>query len=366
MVSSSSAYYRHGLYFCKLLGEANQRYKNGNDGIDQGLSLLDQNIENIKRGQEWTAGVTEIDPRAAYLCSTYPDAGSFILNLRLHSKDVIQWRESALKASNILGLDQKVIAAHYTGLGKAYLDIGDFQHAEEYFKKSLMLHEESGNLQGLANTLGNLGIIYKHKGEFKLAGEYHKRSINIFDQLHDDKGTRNELGNIGTLYMHLGDPLKALSFFEQSLLFSQKVGDLQGQIISLFSIGDTLSTIGEHGRAIEILEQALAICEKINDPINKGKILGNLGNAYFRAGHYLKALQYYQITITSEDEMGNQFGIGKAYFNIAMCYASLNDFENAISNAEFAIQAFKKVKHPLASKIERQIMEWKKSSELNL
>jgi len=75
---------RHSGYYETVVREADRLYQQGGDALKQGLALFDDESTNISAGQAWAAARAENEDEAASLCSRYPDAGAYCLNLRLH------------------------------------------------------------------------------------------------------------------------------------------------------------------------------------------------------------------------------------------------------------------------------------------
>ena len=168
--------------------ETDRLYKQGNEFIAQGLALFDREWVNVQAGQQWAASIVGADHvsarantlvrpdanDAAQLCSAYPDAGAYVLDLRLHPRDQIHWLQDALNAARQLN-NRAAEGVHLGNLGGAYADLGETRKAIEYHEQSLVIKREIGDRRGEGNSLGNLRGAYADLGETRKAIEFTSR-----------------------------------------------------------------------------------------------------------------------------------------------------------------------------------------------
>jgi hypothetical protein len=145
---------RHAEHYRNVLAFANQLYLKGGESVMQGLALFDLEWGNIQAGQAWAAGYAADDERAARLCSAYPIAGVHCLNLRLHSREWINWLEAALCAARSQK-DRRAEGAHLGNLGIAYFQLGEPRRAIDYYEQQLLIVREIGNRRGEGAALGS-------------------------------------------------------------------------------------------------------------------------------------------------------------------------------------------------------------------
>ncbi len=90
-----------------------------------------------------------------------------------------------------------------TRLGLAYNNLGQFQKAIQYHKKSLNIDRELGNRSGESASLGSLGNAYYSLGEFHTAIDYHQQALEIAREIGERSGEGKALGNLGIAYYSL-------------------------------------------------------------------------------------------------------------------------------------------------------------------
>src|SRR6266852_184957 len=232
---------RHAAYYKNVLADADRLYLQGGAATGQGLALFDTEWANIRTGQAWAAANAAVADSAARLCVEYPDAGAYVLFLRLHPRERIGWLETAVRAARQLG-DRQGEGDTLGNLSNAYHALGDYRRAIQLLGQHLAIARELGHRRGEASTLGNLGNAYHTLGEYRRAIEFHEQHLAIARELGDRKGEGGALGNLGLAYRRLGEYRRAIEFHEQHLAIARKLGDRQGEANALGSLGNAYHT----------------------------------------------------------------------------------------------------------------------------
>src|SRR6185369_13013870 len=123
MPTSYQARLRHAEHYERLLRHANDLYIQGGDTMLRALLEFDLERENIYSAQQWVAEMSEQDDVLSELCSSYPDAGIYVLNLRLPPLVRIRWLKPGIEAAHRLKL-QHAEAWHTGNLALAYAALG--------------------------------------------------------------------------------------------------------------------------------------------------------------------------------------------------------------------------------------------------
>lgn len=310
---------RHARHYKEVAAAAKALYKRGGEAVIEGLALFDAEWGNIEAGQAWARARAGEDNEAAMLCSDYPDAGAYCLDLRQHPREQIRWREAALAAARRLH-NRAAESVHLSNLGLAYHSLGDYRCAIEYHEKDLKIAREIGDRSGEGKTLGNLGIAYHSLGELRRAIEFHEQRLKIAQEIGDRRGEGNALGNLGLAYRSLGEYRRAIEYQEQSLKMAREIGDWRGE----------------------------------------GDALGNLGNAYNSLGEYRRAVEYHEQHLKIVREIGDRSGEGIALFNMALVLDELRDRAQAISQAQAALKIFEQIEAPWVEKVRNKLDKWRR------
>jgi tetratricopeptide (TPR) repeat protein len=332
---------RHAGHYRRVLSASDELYQLGGKNVLASLALFDREWANIRAGWAWAERNPEISPAAESLCGSYPDAGAYVLDLRLHPKERIRWRETALVAARRQE-DQRRERNHLGSLGLAYAALGNDLQAIKYYQQALAISREIRDQRGEGNSLGNLGNAYVALGEPRKAIEYHQKALAISREIEDRKSEGADLGNLGNVYYALGEPCKAIEHYEQALAIAKEIGDRRGEGIRLGNLGSAYSCLGEIRKAIEHHEQALNIAQEIGDRRNEGIWLAKLGEAYSNLGEPLNAIDYYKQALGISVEIVNRRYEGVYLGMLGSAYVQLDDLSKAIKYYDQALSIARK------------------------
>ena len=88
-------------------------------------------------------------------------------------------------------------------MGNAYLSLGEYKKAIEYYEKGLEISCAIGDISGIASNNGNLGNAYQNLGEYKKAIEYSEKGLEISSTIGDKFGIATNNANLGKIYRSL-------------------------------------------------------------------------------------------------------------------------------------------------------------------
>jgi len=330
------AWDRMAAHYVEVARAAETLYLRGGEDLLPGLNLFDLEWPHIRAGQAWATAHAGIDEKATQLCSDYPDASAYCLDLRLHPQERIAWLEAAVTAARRLG-DRKAEGVHLGNLGLAYADLGEVSKSIRYYEQAVEIHREIGDRRGEGADLGNLGLAYAAMGEYRRAIEYHEQALAIAHEIGDRREEGANLGNLGWDYAALSEYRRAIECHEQALAIAQEIGDRRGEGDRLGNLGWDYAALGEYRRAIECHEQALTIAREIGDREGEGRHLGNLGKAYTALGDVQKAIECYVQGLAIAREIGDQRGEGDRLGNLGVAYKQLGDVREAIEYNQQAL-----------------------------
>jgi tetratricopeptide (TPR) repeat protein len=314
----SLAEQRHAAHYMIVLAAADELYLSGGEDVRRGLDLFDLESLNIHTGQRWAAERARTSKAARVLSNNYPNAGVYVLSLRLHARELIGWRDSALAAARAL------------------------KHR-----------------QAECSHLGSLGVAHAALGEARRAIEYHEQSLAIAREVGDRRAEGNILGNLGNAHADLGETRRAIELHEQALTTSRDIGDRRGEGQDLDNLGTAYFVLGETRRAIEFSEQTLAIARKTGDRRAEAQDLGNLGNAYLLLGETRRGIEFHEQSLAIARGVGDRVGQGTALWNTSIALHALGQRDEAISHAEAALVIFQEIEDPNADTVRKTLAEWR-------
>lgn len=361
---SIGATVRLAAHYFKELEAYNDQYIEGGDLLLQSLAQFDSDWLCIAHAQRAIVTLTSVvDSRdmpqsgnhrlAIELCNAYPDAGAYLISLRLSAIDRIIWLEEALSASSRL---QRNITtqAHLGNLGLAYYELGSHDRAIEYFENAKKLAAEIGDRRHEGTWSGNLGIAYAAIGKHRLAIKYYEEHLAIAKEIGDRRGEANALGNIGVSYAAVGQSESPLEYYLQQLEITKEIGDQRGECNAILNIGLSHHDLGEVQKAQAYLEMCLAYARKIGDRQTENIALGSLGHLYIEHGSFQSALA----TLSRALQIARNIGDLRSeirHMSIQMiAHRELGEYSYAIEIGEKALDIAQKID----SRLEKAYINW--------
>jgi tetratricopeptide (TPR) repeat protein len=300
---------RFAMHFMGVLQEANDLYERGHDGVAAGLARYDGEAHNIAAAAAWAINQAEGNPTAQHVAAWLPNAGAYILALRLHQREWIVWLTAAASTAH-----------------------------------------QMDNFGLTVNYLNNLGFAHSALGETQRAIKFYQLALVIAQEIRDRRGEGSILGNLGSAYAKLGETRRAIDFYQQALVIAQEIGNRDSEGTIFGSLGLAYAALGETRRAIKFYEQALAITQEIGDRHGEGIHLANLGLAHAALDEAQRAIDFYLQALGIAQEIGDRRGQGNRLFNLAITHAKLGNIPIAIICTERALAIFVAIESPLVDK----------------
>jgi tetratricopeptide (TPR) repeat protein len=302
---------RHAAYYSTVLRTAQKFYDRGGKNIDRGLRRFDLEWGNIALGHAWAEKHAQENDVAVVLCSAYANLGATILMLRLHPQERVLWLQTALNAIQLSNY-RDAEAACLCNLGAAYADLREMRRAVELHEQALAIDRQSGDRQGEASDLGNLG---DESGEIELSVECHQQQLAIARKLGDRRTEGDALCNLGLILMYVGETQTALECHNQALAISRETGDRRGEGRTLGSMGLAHVDLDQIEIATEFFEQWRAIAHEIGDLQGEASAISNLGDVCYFVSESNRAIEYYQRALNILRQIGDRQGEGSVLFN---------------------------------------------------
>jgi tetratricopeptide (TPR) repeat protein len=195
----------HAAYYLQVLYKQNDGYIQGGKEQVNSLRNFDIELPNVFLARDTLPvlvaqigtkqELSEADRALLDICNTFPDAGAYLISMKLNATERIRWLSDALQASQKLE-NNVTTQAHLGNLGLAYHELGDLSRDTEYFGQALQLAEKNGDKYHQGVWLGNLGNIYSLIGDHEKAIEYHERHLDLSREISDARGEGHDLANL--------------------------------------------------------------------------------------------------------------------------------------------------------------------------
>jgi predicted ATPase len=141
-------------------------------------------------------------------------------------------------------------------LANVSLGLGDPQQSIKWLDMAMPFLKGSGDIWGIAFGLNNYGEVARTQGDYEKAEEYYRRTDELFEQA-DAKGDQARLVHtFGYIAQHKGEFNKARSLFLQSLNDFRELGNHRGIAECLAGLAGLAAVQGKHAWAVPLLSAA--------------------------------------------------------------------------------------------------------------
>lgn len=193
----------------------------------------------------------------------------------------------------------------------------------------------------LGRALQIAGGLARVQGDLTNARTFLERSLAIWRATSDQNGMAATLGNLGIVARQQGKFVDARTFYEESLAIDRALGNQWRIANQLNNLGALLTTQGNLATAERLFQESLMIFTKLGDKISSANTLANLGTIAFRQDQYAKASQYYAECLALNQEMNNKQGIAAALYNLGALAHNVGELPTAQSHYEESLTLYR-------------------------
>ena len=189
--------------------------------------------------------------------------------------------------------------------------------AQEYYGKALTYMEKVNDIRGIESSLGNLGSVFFYKGSLDEAEETYKKALKFLEEANDSEGQSIYNENLGNVYLKKEDLAKAEDYFNRAktLLDSEKNKD------RVKEVEDKLDSLQKHPKYVEGKEgKLLKEIESLENEGKKREALSKyqeLEELYYQGGNIDKAADTISKSIELFEKLGDKNSAGICMGNLA-------------------------------------------------
>lgn len=147
-------------------------------------------------------------------------------------------------------------------IGHAYLRLGLFGEAEEFFQDALSSYRREENRVGIAYAYNNLGVLHKNACRWNRALASLSKSLEIAKSIGLTQQLIAVQKNLGVVYGKLRRFPEAISSFTSAINSAERFGDQLLLARALLMLSRTYTAAGEFARAEKTLMRAQAMAEE--------------------------------------------------------------------------------------------------------
>ena len=191
-------------------------------------------------------------------------------------------------------------------LANIFISLGDLNSAMKIYNDLKNKFEETGNKNGIARTLHQLGMIHHKKGNYEEAMKKYNQSLKIAEELGDKEQIVKTLHNIGMIYHDQGNYEDAMKKYEECLKIEEELNYKTGKASTLHQIGRIHEEQGKYKEALIKYEESLIISEEQGDESGKASTLYQFGNIHYSQGNWEEAMKKYNQSLKIAEKLGDK------------------------------------------------------------
>ncbi|MCB0464418.1 MAG: tetratricopeptide repeat protein, partial [Aequorivita sp.] len=277
----------------------------GYNGLCRTYYLIGEIENSIKAGNEAIEYSKKINDKGNIILADTQNALAIAYSRQNKMEDAITHLLFVDSIHKKEPLREDIIAAAYQSLGSIYLELKDYDSAEEYYLKA---NKEFEKIPGASNFYFNstnvfLGQVYYYKGQLEKADRLLSKTLLFYKEIKEER-TVAEINNyLGLINLEKGNLEKAETYFQNALDF-QKKNDYNleaGQ--SALQLGKLNIKNGKALKAITFLESALNFNREIKNGTLNQNIYSLLAEANAMQGNFKAAFSNSQIAKRINDSI---------------------------------------------------------------
>jgi predicted ATPase/DNA-binding SARP family transcriptional activator len=326
--------HRYCLFYLDLLSKHGQ----GLIGTEQSatLSLISEEIDNIRAGWQWAVERGQIDRLESALdClynffqirSRYQEGEELFADLvtRLRQMD----RADHPRLATVLGRGLARCGAFYQYLG-------DYEAADYHLMEALDAIQPLADQKETAFVLNLLGQVAVWRGQKEVGRTHLLKSLDLCRRINDKHGVISALHQLANLlYATFGEYGETKVLAEECLTISREVGRSDWIAHALDTLGFVTFARGEYEDSQRYYEEGYSRFEKIGDQHGMALTLGGLGMVNWAIGgeRLLDAIAAFERSLILCRNIGHRGQVSGRLGGLARVLNELGEYEQALAHA---------------------------------
>lgn len=245
--------------------------------------------------------------------------------------------ESAARKSEMAG-ERLLLANSKLVVGYAATGLANFTVARDAFTEAQKMFAESGDVDGAALALMDIGVTLERQGELAGAKRSIEQSLIVFRKNGDEASLAAALTNVSLIYSREGDLPAEERLIRETLAISNKLNRPEKRDIETVNLGEALRREGRFREAKEMLEPLAQHLRGTGKKSLLGDALETLGATAEAQGDMATALRMYQEAAALFKDTGDKASyadaercLGKAFFREADFVKARQTLSEALS-----------------------------------
>jgi tetratricopeptide (TPR) repeat protein len=331
MPKREEAAVRLAAHYEQVLRKYGDDFDCGGDAARSSSNRMGQDFANILRGQAEARRYAQRNPLAAQICSRYADAApGLVERFSAGGSGRSIWRawiEDAVLAANLCG-NRRVLSAHFDRLSSVMLDLGESELAQRLSDSAIEAGDIAQDCRAVTIAVGNRAAIHVANGEFQHAEELYRKCLEFFIA----EGSRREegitIGNLALVEKARGSRDRSVALLREALGIAKEQGDIESELHWSLALGKIL--VGEdpngssecYAESLEfarIIDDSVAVVEAMLGLAESNIASGNLAQSI---GCLEQALDLLKVSPRNSREARARWLLAVAFYKSGKCKAA--------------------------------------------
>jgi tetratricopeptide (TPR) repeat protein len=253
--------------------------------------------------------------------------------------------QSALDGLPVEMRQQRIYLNLMGELGQAYRWLGNYEQAEQFYKRGLAVSIERDDRSAIAQMRSNLGVVARIQGRINEAVNCFNQSLQYYEEVGDVERQIRSLNNLGVIYKNLSNWERATVCYERAIALTESSDDRRALGVLLANLGNCLYPQGKWDEAHTEYEKALTVFVELGDPTGIIRALNGLGIVCGYKEQWGQAEKYYRQSAEHARGLNDTLGWADALDNLGIALARQGRFEEAEDCYRRSLQLYKSMDH---------------------
>jgi tetratricopeptide (TPR) repeat protein len=213
----------------------------------------------------------------------------------------------------------------------------DLQQSKAYGMEGLRLHQELGNLSGIASCLSTAAQRAYWGGDFSSSAQWLEDARPIFRKLGDQAGEAELLHHFGNLAFWQSDYQQARAYYEESIALGEKIGYYVMVVWTPVHLAYLNLREGNISQAREVFYDSLRYMAKVKNVIGIVFSIEGLASLNVNQAQLERAARLFAWADATREKIGDQRPLveqASMERDLAVIHAKLDDSDFAKLSAE--------------------------------
>ncbi len=231
-------------------------------------------------------------------------------------------------------------------LARDWVRQGNTSVAMQLLNDAFSLNDRDSDRLVKGDLLKEYGRVYMQVGDWDRAEDAFRQAEAIYLDLGEYRGAATTVRNLANLKFQLGRFAESDTLCEKAVDWATKAGDFQLRATILNTQGAIKSIEGKHRDAIKVFKLCLSDFRKSGNKLRQAYVLHNIGLAHYELGEFEKSKTSFEEALMLAMESRDTSLVEICYQNFAKLYLKLGDIVAARSLIVLAQELLGTVKSP--------------------